>query len=234
MVCRGWPTLIRWSVGVLVTAMILAVVVLLLPNVPRPVPPSPDLFEPVDTDKILSQSRPELSSFDFIFRPVFSTQRRPPASPEKVAESDVKEGDLAEADMAVKSMVGSRLLGIFGSGEVEGAIVRLDNGQRRRLSIGDKLDGWTLQSVSAREIRFVAESGEVADLDMILSQSQQPVIEPKPAALPKGDRQAAPSPRTEDTESTEQKPDGAASQAGFTFESIYRNRYQERPEDEEG
>ena len=233
-VWQRWPRLVQLSVGALIGATMIAGLYLTLVGIPRPVPPSVALFEPVDTQQVLAESRPELSSFDFIFRPLFSTLRRAPEPPPK-ADSSVSEDVTPAADVAaVSTMKGSRLLGIFGSGEVEGAIVRLDNGQRRRLSIGDKLDGWTLQSVSAREIRFVAESGEVADLDMILSQSQQPVIESKPAALPKGDRQAGPSPRTEDTESTEQKPDGTASQAGFTFESIYRNRYQERPEDEEG
>ena len=137
--------------------------------------------------------------------------------------------------MVVRSMEGSHLLGIFGSGEVEGAIVRLDNGERHRLIIGDRLEGWTLQSVSPREIRFVSDSGEVADLDMLLSRAQQP--------LP---RQSSPSTGSAEANESDDKPrdkggtkeadsDNTAEATRFTFDSIYQARYAKEPaEGQEG
>ena len=231
-VWQRWPRLVQLSVGVLIGATMIAGLYLTLVGIPRPVPPSVALFEPVDTQQVLAESRPELSSFDFIFRPLFSTRRRAPEPPPK-ADSSVSEDVTPAADVAaVSTMKGSRLLGIFGSGEVEGAIVRLDNGQRRRLVVGDRLDGWALQSVSAREIRFVSDTGEVADLDMILSQSQQPLIEqkgadtlPDRAVVENGD--AA---KTVDQGGNESQ--AAAKPKGFTFDSMYRDRYREVPSEE--
>ena len=39
----------------------------------------------------------------------------------------------------VESIDGINLLGIFGSGEVAGAIIRLDNGERQRLLVGESI-----------------------------------------------------------------------------------------------
>lgn len=231
-VWQRWPRLVQLSAGVILGAATIAGLYLTLVGIPKPVPPSVALFEPVDTQQVLAESRPELSSFDFIFRPLFSTRRRAPEPPPKTDSSVSGEVTPAADARVVRTMEGSRLLGIFGSGEVEGAIVRLDNGQRRRLVVGDRLDGWVLQSVSAREIRFVSDAGEFADLDMILSQSQQPLIEQKAAdtrpeqeVVEKGDAT-----NPEDQGSTEKQ--AAAKPKGFTFDSMYRDRYREVPSEE--
>lgn len=232
---HGWPKPLRVSSGVFVGVFALAALYTSLAGTPRSVVPAAALFDPVKTDQVLVESRPELSSFDFIFRPVFSTKRRPPAAPVISESGEADAGKSAADEMAVRSMEGSHLLGIFGSGEVEGAIVRLDNGELHRLVIGDRLEGWTLQSVSPREIRFVSDSGEVADLDMLLSRAQQPLqIQPAPSTGSAEANVSDDKPRRE--RGTEERvSDNAAEATRFSFDSIYRARYEAEPaEGQEG
>ena len=226
---RSWPKSLRVSSGAFVGVLAAAALYAGLAGIPGSVAPAAALFDSVKTDQVLAESRPELSSFDFIFRPVFSTKRRPPAAP---VISDSSEADGAKSgaeELAVRSMEGSHLLGIFGSGEVEGAIVRLDNGERHRLVIGDRLEGWTLQSVSSREIRFVSESGEVADLDMLLSRAQQPLaIQAAPSAGSAAGKSIQ-GDSSDDGGSREAASDNTAEATSFTFDSIYRARYDKEP-----
>lgn len=231
---QHWPAQVRLSVGLLSGAIVVAGLYLALIGIPKSVPPSANLFETVDTERALAESRPELNSSDFISRPLFSTRRRAPASPQKVDSSDPGYADPAGGAALVGTMEGSHLLGIFVSGEVEGAIVRLDNGQRHRLLIGDALDGWTLQSVSAREIRFVSDAGEAADLDMVLSQSQQPLVQQKARdMLPERETVK----RDAEIQSQEQavsENEEAAKTESFTFESMYSERFKGKPLKERG
>ena len=222
-----WPKLVRISASLLGGALMLALAYILLAGAPRPVLPSSSLFEPVSIEQTLSSSRPELSSFDFIFRPVFALTRKPSVQPELMAKDEAALRQAEAAATVVKSIEGVNLLGIFGSGEVEGAIVRLDNGERHRLGVGQKLEGWTLQSVSAREIRFVTDSGEVADLDMILSQSQQPLAEPSVAGE-RQKREAPPERPAEPEPKADEETEEAAQAASLTFESMYRDRIQQQ------
>ena len=224
-----WPKLVRVSVRLLGGALTLALAYMFLAGTPRPVLPSSTLFEPVSIERTLSASRPELSSFDFIFRPVFALTRKPSVQPELPAKDEAALRQAEAAAEVVKSIEGVNLLGIFGSGEVEGAIVRLDSGERHRLVVGQKLEGWTLQSVSAREIRFVTDSGEVADLDMILSQSQQPLSEPS-VATERQKSEAPPKPLAETEPKADKETEEAAKAASLTFESMYRDRLQQRTE----
>ena len=62
-------------------------------------------------------------------------------------EASVDEPSVIEV---VEGIDGVSLLGIFGSGEVAGVIIRLDNGERQRLPVGESVKGWTLQSLESR------------------------------------------------------------------------------------
>ena len=59
-------------------------------------------------------------------------------------------------DEVVAGIDGVSLLGIFGSGEVAGVIIRLDNGERQRLPVGEAVKGWTLQSLESRRAMLSA------------------------------------------------------------------------------
>ena len=166
---RDWPKPLQLSASLIVGALGLTTVYTLSAGTPTPVLPSSALFEPVSVAQTLSSSRPELSSFDFVLRPVFALDREP-RQPDLFSENDAALV-ASEAD-AVESIDGINLLGIFGSGEVAGAIIRLDNGERQRLVVGESIKGWTLCSIESRRALLQAVTGEEARLEMAYATDQ--------------------------------------------------------------
>ena len=166
-----WPKPLQLSASLIFGALGLTTVYTLSAGSPKPVLPSSALFEPVSVAQTLSSSRPELSSFDFVLRPVFSPDRKP-RRPDLLSENDATL-IAAEADAdVVESIDGINLLGIFGSGEVAGAIIRLDNGERKRLVVGESIKGWTLVSIESRRVLLQAVTGEEARLEMAYATDQ--------------------------------------------------------------
>jgi hypothetical protein len=102
---------------------------------------------------------------DFEERPLFSESRRPFVPTEQ--ETAVVER--VSNPMPRQTLKGWSLLGIFNSGEVEGAIVRQKNGTRRRVLVGDTVGGWRLLSVEPRRAVFRSQrSTDEAELTMSL------------------------------------------------------------------
>jgi len=168
---RDWPKPLQLSVSLIVGALGLTTVYTLSAGTPKPVLPSSVLFEPVSVAQTLSSSRPELSSFDFVLRPVFALDRKP-RRPDLLSENDAAlAASAADADV-VESIDGINLLGIFGSGEVAGAIIRLDNGERQRLMVGESIKGWRLGSIESRRALLQAATGEEARLEMAYATDQ--------------------------------------------------------------
>ena len=166
-----WPKPLQLSASLTVGALGLATVYTLSAGAPEPVLPSSALFEPVSVAQTLSSSRPELSSFDFVLRPVFALDRKPRRS-DLLSDNDAAlVASQADADV-VESIDGINLLGIFGSGEVAGAIIRLDNGERQRLMLGESIKGWTLGSIESRRALLQAATGEEARLEMAYATDQ--------------------------------------------------------------
>ena len=166
---RDWPKPLQLSASLIVGALGLTTVYTISAGTPTPVLPSSALFEPVSVVQTLSSSRPELSSSDFVLRPVFALDRKP-RRPDLLSENDAALV-ASEAD-AVESIDGINLLGIFGSGEVAGAIIRLDNGERQRLVVGESIKGWTLGSIESRRALLQAATGEEARLEMAYATNQ--------------------------------------------------------------
>ena len=166
---RDWPKPLQLSASLIVGALGLTTVYTISAGTPTPVLPSSALFEPVSVVQTLSSSRPELSSSDFVLRPVFALDRKP-RRPDLLSENDAALV-ASEAD-AVESIDGINLLGIFGSGEVAGAIIRLDNGERQRLMVGESVKGWTLGSIESRRALLQAVTGEEARLEMAYATDQ--------------------------------------------------------------
>ena len=223
---QALPRPLRLSAALLVGTMVLVILQASLAGTPKPVMPSAALFQSVDIEQPLTASLPELSSFDFIFRPVFSLTRRPP---QRVADKEVKPDTLERGGISAepKAFEGANLLGIFGSEEVEGAIIRLDNGDPIRLNVGEQLNGWSLQSVSAREIQFVSETGEVADLDMVLSSAQVPIPAASATKVPDTVESQKNKVTTQGDGSADTAAEDERQAATFTFESMYRQRAQQ-------
>ncbi len=168
---RDWPKPLQLSASLIVGALGLTTVYTLSAGSPKPVLPSSALFEPVSVAQTLSLSRPELSSFDFVFRPVFALDRKPRRSQLLLENDAALVASEADADV-VESIDGINLLGIFGSGEVAGAIIRLDNGERQRLVVGESIKGWTLGSIESRRVLLQAVTGEEARLEMAYATDQ--------------------------------------------------------------
>ena len=168
---REWPKPLQLSASLIVGALGLAAIYTLSAGSPRPILPSRALFEPVSVAQTLSSSRPELNSLDFVLRPVFALDRKP-RRPDLPSENDLAlAASEADADV-VESIDGINLLGIFGSGEVAGAIIRLDNGERQRLLVGESIKGWRLGSIESRRALLQAATGEEARLEMAYATDQ--------------------------------------------------------------
>ena len=168
---RDWPKPLQLSASLIVGALGLTAVYTLAAGSPKPVLPASALFEPVSVAQTLSSSRPELSSFDFVLRPVFALDRKP-GRPDLLPENDAALVASETGADVVESIDGINLLGIFGSGEVAGAIIRLDNGERQRLALGESIKGWTLGSIESRRVLLQAVTGEEARLEMAYATDQ--------------------------------------------------------------
>ena len=168
---RDWPKSLKLSASLIVAALGLTTVYTLSAGTPKPVLPSSALFEPVSVVQTLSSSRPELSSLDFVFRPVFAVDRKPRRRDLSSEDGAALVASEADADV-VESIDGINLLGIFGSGEVAGAIIRLDNGEQQRLVVGESIKGWTLGSIESRRVLLQAVTGEEARLEMAYATDQ--------------------------------------------------------------
>ena len=223
------PAGIRFSVGLVSGALALGISYALLAGPPKAVLPSDDLFAPVEIEKALAASRPDLSSFDFIFRPVFALNRKPPVHP-GVTESAADQAATA-AVSEVESIDGVSLLGIFGSGEVSGAIVRLDNGERRRITVGESVKGWKLSAVGSRRASLLAANGEEAVLQMAFANDQVPLADELVERLEQ-EAAAAPSP----SRGMETAEDGGEVEepAQMTFGSIYKRRREAASQRQQG
>jgi len=79
-------------------------------------------------------------------RPLFWESRRPIAT-------QVVKADAGAAKEKAGKMKDIKLLGVFGGGDTVGIIVRVKD-KKRRVLVGEEIDGWTLQSADANEVVF--------------------------------------------------------------------------------
>ena len=228
---RSWPRLLQRSAAGILAATLLAVLYLALAGSPQPISPAKSLFAPVSVEQALLASRPELSSFDFIFRPVFAMKRVPPLLP-VVDDEPGASVDEPIVDQVVEGIDGVSLLGIFGSGEVAGVIIRLDNGERKRLPVGESVKGWTLRSLESRRAMLSAATGQQAVLEMAFATDQTPVE----IATGATEKVVVSSSGTSEGQPAQQDStaDVAESLAeSMSFDSIYRNRNKTIPDEQE-
>ena len=84
---------------------------------------------------------------EIVSRPLFWSSRRPVDQVAVLANPDGQPGELQ----------GVQLVGLFGSGEQAG-IIALVKGEKRRILLGDTVEGWTLKSITPYEL--VVSDGE--------------------------------------------------------------------------
>jgi hypothetical protein len=119
-------------------------------SAPEPVIPAPDSLRvpPVLSPVAVAASERN----EIITRPLFWSSRRPVEEVATLAEPEMKAGELK----------GVKVVGLFGSGERAG-IIALVKGQKRRILLGDVVEGWTLKSVAPFEL-VVANGGRTETL----------------------------------------------------------------------
>lgn len=173
---------IRFVAGLVAAAFLLIAMKNLLIGVPDAKMPADSLFytPPISS---FDEALREVPTQDFETRPLFSETRRP-FVPEEI------EGPAADeipAPVPRQTLEGWSLLGIFDSGEVEGAIVRQKDGTRRRVLVGDIAGGWQLLTVEPRRAVFRSErSTDEAELTMSLVSLEGLVRTVLDAADPEG------------------------------------------------
>lgn len=232
---RRWPRLLQRTAAALVAVILLTLLYVMLAGSPQPISPAKSLFAPVSVEQALLASRPELSSFDFIFRPVFAIKRVPPVMP-LVDDKPETTVDELPADELVEGIDGVSLLGIFGSGEVAGVIIRLDNGERQRLPVGESVKGWTLQSLGSRRAMLQATTGQRAVLEMAFATDQTSTDVATGISSTAALKAEASSPNAVEGEPSQadSKTDAAdAVPQRITFENIYGGANRTTPDEQE-
>jgi len=81
---------------------------------------------------------------EIVARPLFWGGRQPVDAVATVEDPKAKAGKLKDV----------KLVGVFGSGERAG-IIALVKDEKRRILVGERIDGWTLESVHSGEIQLV-------------------------------------------------------------------------------
>ena len=121
-------------------------------SAPDPVTPAPDSLRVPAVLSPVSVAASERN--EIISRPLFWSGRRPVEEVATLSEPQAKAGELK----------GVKVVGLFGSGERAG-IIALVKGQKRRILLGDVVEGWTLKSVAPFEL-VVASGGRTETLSL--------------------------------------------------------------------
>ena len=121
-------------------------------SAPDPVTPAPDSLRVPAVLSPVSVAASERN--EIISRPLFWSGRRPVEEVATLSEPQAKAGELK----------GVKVVGLFGSGERAG-IIALVKGQKRRILLGDEVEGWTLKSVAPFEL-VVASGGRTETLSL--------------------------------------------------------------------
>lgn len=158
-VLQRW-LLVSW--GAVAAVVLAAVVYLLLAPMPEAVLPVVDIAA---TQRPDAAGAIDAAASDFVQRPLFAENRRPPP----VVDATVVEPVVAAESV---DMQGYTLLGVFGAGERSGVILG-DGKDRHRMTVGEiHADEWLLESVAPRSAVFSnrRRAGVTAELFLQLAE----------------------------------------------------------------
>ena len=144
----------------------------------------------------------------FVARPLFMNDRRPASGFDPGSQTEMP---IVLTEVEPKKIEGVTLLGVFSSAGVSGVILSEAGRGQRRLTEGDRLQGWTLTNVESRAAVF-QDGDRIARVDMALV-SKAPQI-----SVEQG-RGNAPSTSDGDGEEADEKLNFAP-----TFETMYRSK----------
>lgn len=160
-------------VALLGLQLLLGVFGLVFPSEPEPVMPTPESLQVGsvdDREPVTAAQRDEMRQ-----RPLFWSSRR--ASAQTEAYADTAEIDSQSQKKPVK-ISGVKLSGVFGAGDSAGIIV-LAKDKKRRVMVGEELNGWTLESVTPVEAVF-SKTGQQSKLTLArgkLVMTQSPPVQ---------------------------------------------------------
>ena len=171
----NWDALLKNSEGQLrkilwvpAVAAVLSLLVFFSAGAPDSKEPGAFLFNTPKLPAILAATQKTPETTDFVDRPLLRSERRPPVP---VDAAPAPAAAVAEPEVQMEPIDGVALVGIFGSGDVKGIIVRLEDGQRERVVEGQALRGWTLDWVGSRQARFIGAGGSKrAELQMAFAE----------------------------------------------------------------
>lgn len=187
-----WPQAYLRQLGwaVLAGLGVLGVNALITPNVEPVYPAELGVSSEVPSPELNMQGE----QTDFVTRPLFLRNRRPTQA--VVVEEVIPEPPVHLQEV---SLEGVGLLGVFASGGVGGAIVKLEDGTRSRVYVGESVNGWQLSETSLRSAVFVAPSGAISRLELAVASTlpNLETVRPSQAKVPDGPRSTETEPEPE-------------------------------------
>ena len=147
--------LLKWlSVTIGMSLVVLLVLKLFDPSV-KGVPPDQAIMDVVGLMGDANSSERLITTVDFVDRPLFRIDRRPPPDLVPSATGTKPEKALSNRE-AVESLDGVTATGVFKSGDTSGVFLKAEGGERARVQVGDEYEGWVLASVDASGADFTA------------------------------------------------------------------------------
>lgn len=222
--------LLKWlavAIGIFLLALILLKII--GPAV-KGTPPDQAILDVDGLMDAASFSDRRITTVDFVDRPLFRPDRRPP--PEVVPAANNPNDDLVPVDnQLAESFRGVIATGVFASGGSSGVFLTADSGERSRVQVGDGYEGWVLASVDETGANFVAGARRArVDLRLnfnpvLLAEPVSPVAEVESSGALISDRETGESSADSRSESAEKGEDNAvAPRQRLTFDSIMRDR----------
>lgn len=139
---RRITRLIKILLVLLVAAALVGAALVLGTDRPAPLAMAPSALQ---ADSLRITPLLDRQSNDLVYRPLFWAGRRPLEEPSREV--------IVEPQQTASSLQGARLLGVFSSGGQSGGILSLGN-ERRRVLVGDSVEGWELASINAGQAIF--------------------------------------------------------------------------------
>ena len=226
--------LLKWlaaAIGVLM--MVLFALKLFGPSV-EGTPPDQAILEIGSLMDETDLSERLITTVDFVDRPLFRSDRRPP--PELASTTNSVKAEAAPpGSEAAESLKGVTATGVFASGDTSGVFLKAEGGERSRVQVGDNFEGWVLASVDATGANFMA-GGRRARVALELNFNPVVLAEPvAPGADLASENSSASAGETNTSgietrsESADKREDnGGAPRQALTFDSIMQERMRGR------
>lgn len=222
--------LLKWlAVAIGIFLLVLILLKIIGPAV-KGTPPDQAVLDVKELMSAAGFSDRRITTVDFVDRPLFRPDRRPP--PEVVPAANNPSDDLVPVDnQLAESLRGVIATGVFASEDISGVFLATDSGERSRVQVGDGYEGWVLASVDETGANFVAGARRArVDLRLnlnpvLLAEPVAPVAEVESSDAAISDGETGESSADSRPESAEKGEDNAvAPRQRLTFDSIMRDR----------